>query len=247
MASVTTLVPAGPIKEWCIAEYEWGYGHGYPGTRYECANATRGTQPTDFETICCNGNIIAGSVDIYSWSPSKGPIYLNLSDLLCCGISGPQQGGILPIIHLGTTCTQGTATPLISLAATNTNNVQPYLVTYTSASYGETTTGDFVPTETPYCLYAYTGSGVESFHVDLTQVTVPAATISTLPPETDQFDNYHTTYTHSTLDSSDSITRTTSSPTGKTTGTSGARPSIHSQFDWKNLVFGLMTVGLLLA
>jgi len=75
--------------------------------------------------------------------------------------------------------------PLASLAATNTDNAVPYLVTYESAR-GDSTggVGDWTRTETPTCLWIETADKA----VTMVDVTVPAAQITTLPPPTtDQF------------------------------------------------------------
>ena len=169
MSSIVTAVPSGPIQEWCIQTPWFG---GFNVTPQQCANATRGTTESDFETICCDGSI----VDIRKSLFGAGGGPFDLADLVCCRINGPQTGGLLPLPSgPATQCSAGTPVPLASLAATNTRNAQGYLVTYTSASFGSGTTGDFVPTQTPYCLWAYTASGVA-----MTNVTVPAAQITTL-------------------------------------------------------------------
>ena len=76
--------------------------------------------------------------------------------------------------------------PLASLAATNTVNAALYLATYANAQQDGTTIRDWIRTETPQCLWVETASGV----VEMTEVTVPAAQITTLPPpNTDRFGN----------------------------------------------------------
>jgi hypothetical protein len=168
MSSVVTAIPSGPVHDWCIKGPWWG---DYKATRSECANATLGTFPSDYETICCNGDIVDTTKKLRFGDA------IDLADLVCCQLHGPQQGGIGPIISgPPTQCTSGSPVPLASLAATNTLNVQNYPVTYTSASVGSSTTGDFIPTEIPYCLWANTASGA----VSLVNVTVPAAQITTL-------------------------------------------------------------------
>lgn len=144
---------------------------GVGSTHQQCANSTRGTTESDFQTICCDGNIVDTRKDLFR---DHGPV--DLADLVCCRLQGPQMGGLLPLPNgPATGCSTGTHVPLASLAATNTRNAQGYLVTYTSASYGIGTTGDFVPTQTPYCLWAYTASAVA-----MSNITVPAAQIASL-------------------------------------------------------------------
>lgn len=111
---------------------------------------------------------IDASQDLYG---SRNSTTVDLQDLVCWSVQGPQMGGILPLrTNAYDECAEGTPTPLASLAATNTGNAQLYVVTYTSASFGETTTGDYIPTEMPYCLWADTAHGVA-----MTEITVPAA------------------------------------------------------------------------
>ncbi|KAL1871487.1 hypothetical protein Plec18167_007047 [Paecilomyces lecythidis] len=179
-SSVTTAVPSGIIKNWCIADL--GDFNNKP---QQCANETLGQKPSDFQTICCDGDIIDTTQNL--WQPyrpkSEGPLYLNIDNLVCCRLVGAQQGGIQAIDPDQTHCTAGSPTPLASLAATNTENAADYLVTYTSASFGESTTGDFIPTETPRCLWMNTNTA-QSDGVGVKSVSVPAARISTLPAAT---------------------------------------------------------------
>jgi hypothetical protein len=170
MSSIVTAVPSGTVKEWCIQQPFWGFSD---PIAQECANATRGTSPSDFETICCDGQIIDTSKDLYR--AGRGQT-VDLENLICCRIMGPQQGGLLPFYTgPGTQCSTGNPVPLASLAATNTGNVQPFLVTYTSASFGISTTADYIPTSQANCLWAYTASGVA-----MVNVTVPTAQITSL-------------------------------------------------------------------
>lgn len=167
MSSIITAVPSGLITDWCIKPP-------YLSTQsnpQQCANSTRGTLESDFETICCDGTIVNTVRDLRLGGP------ISLTDLICCRLLGPQAGGLLPLpTNAATECASGTPTPLASLAATNSGNVQGYLVTYTSASFGSgTIVGDYVPTQTPYCLWAYTAGGAV-----LTNVTVAVAEIATL-------------------------------------------------------------------
>ncbi|XXH05587.1 adenine phosphoribosyltransferase [Hypoxylon texense] len=174
-SSITTAIPTSPIEKWCIAAVEF-----YGGDRYECANETLGYRRADFQTFCCNGDVLDSQKDI--WRPHAGnnddDASVHLSDMLCCGLDGAQAGGIHPLPTAYTACSEGSPTPLASLAGTNTDNAVPYLVTYTSASYGDGTVGDYVPTATPTCFWAYTvGAGMQ-------EVTLPAPDIETLPPAT---------------------------------------------------------------
>ena len=173
MSSLTTAIPSGPITtDWCIQAAQDFYDK--PN---QCANTTLGQTPADFESICCDGAIVDNSQNLYA--RKQRPLSIDLANLTCCRVYGPQTGGIGPINNVGTACTAGTPTPLARLAATNTANAALYRVTYTSASFGETATGDYIPTETPTCLWAYTKTGVT-----LRNVTVLAAEIMTLPPAT---------------------------------------------------------------
>jgi len=171
MSSTVIAIPSGPIQDWCIM-VPWFDPNATP---QQCANATLGTKDSDFQTICCDGQIVDMKVDIYHNLPFADR-HIDLADLVCCRLQGPQAGGFMPLYDgAATQCSTGTPVPLESLAATSTNVAQGYLVTYTSASFGESTVGNFVPTQTPYCLWAYTASGVA-----LTNITVPAAQITTL-------------------------------------------------------------------
>lgn len=174
MSSITTAVPSGTGYDWCIKQLYANFGSTEIA---QCANSSRGTTESDFETICCDGMIIDQTQNLYSWEPRNGPTYVDLANLVCCQIEGPQMGGLQPIApDNGLTCTTGTPTPLASMAATNTANAQIYPLTFTSASGVSPNIGDMLWTGTPYCLWADTAHGVA-----MMEVTVPAATISTLP------------------------------------------------------------------
>lgn len=180
MSSIATVVPSGTIEEWCIKSL-----YDFSDDVNTCANSSRGTVESDFQTICCDGWIIDSSFDLYEYKPNRtDPVYVDLNDLVCCRVQGAQQGGIQPIVQgNGLTCTTGTPTPLASMAATNISNAQNYLATYTSASFGASNeVGGFIPTATPYCLWADTAHGVA-----MQSVTVPEAEITTLPPATTDF------------------------------------------------------------
>jgi hypothetical protein len=211
MSSVVTAVPSGSVKEWCIQAPSWGFSN--PPVLQECANATRGTYPSDFETICCDGNIVDTSKDLYH--SGRGQT-VDLEDLVCCRLQGEQQGGIMPLYTgPGNECSTGTPVPLASLAATNTRNVQNFLVTYTSASFGSHTTADYIPTKTPYCLWAYTASGVA-----MTNITVAAAEITTLGSSSSYLGA-----TMGSLSSTNSSTRTSSSAAAGQSSTSASSVS----------------------
>ncbi|KAI1378711.1 hypothetical protein F4677DRAFT_411766 [Hypoxylon crocopeplum] len=178
MPSITTVIPTAPIEKWCVGPLEF-----FDNDPFECANKSQGTQQSDFQTFCCDGDIINVARDF--WSPDfwdGDDQSMNLSDMVCCGLKGPQAGGIQPIPTVHTQCADGSPTPLASLAGTNTENAVPFLVTYTSASYGDNTVGDYIPTETPSCFWAYTVS------VATEEITLSAPEIKTLPPATtDEF------------------------------------------------------------
>jgi hypothetical protein len=216
-SSITTAVPSGLITtDWCIQD-SLGW-HDEPNV---CADS--GTNPSNYGTICCAGDIIdtSGGLALITNGNSKNHT-LDLNTLVCCLVEGPQQGGILPLNSDKTQCTEGSPTPLASFAATNTANAVIWAATYTSASIsaGESTTvtGDFIHRETPKCLWVYTKTGVA-----MQNITVGAADITTLPaPTTDEF-GY--TITTGSLASSSSVRSSTSSSTdaaASTTPTSGA-------------------------
>ncbi|KAI0837542.1 hypothetical protein F5Y06DRAFT_68425 [Hypoxylon sp. FL0890] len=222
MSSITTAIPTGPIETWCIGPIQY-----FDGSKYQCANETQGTKESDFQTFCCDGEIINSVHDI--WKPAfwNGKDHsVNLSDMICCGVSGPQAGGVLPLPSANTECNQGSPTPLASLAATNTDNAVPFRVTYTSASFGDNTVGDFIPTNTPSCFWAYTES------VPTKEVTLPTPDITTLPPATtDQFGfPISTTSPISTSGAKSSgsgsgSASTTAPPTTTLSGTAGSQTS----------------------
>ncbi|KAI2604670.1 hypothetical protein GGR54DRAFT_449491 [Hypoxylon sp. NC1633] len=217
-SSITTAVPIGPIEQWCVASPE-----SFEGKPYECANHTQGTTETDFQTFCCDGEIINVVRDFWRapfWN--SGDRSMKLADMVCCGLGGaPQQGGIGPIPTVHTSCAEGSPTPLASLAATNTANAAPFRVTYTSASYGgDGTVGDFIPTQSPSCFWAYTVG------VAMSEVTVPAADITTLSSSSAFFYTVPTTTRSRTTTAagseSGSIGRSTSGSAAETTVPSGS-------------------------
>jgi hypothetical protein len=215
--SITTAIPSGLITtDWCIQD-SLGW-HDEPNV---CAESD--TNPLDYGTICCAGDIIDTSGGLASITNGNSKNHtLDLDTLVCCLVEGPQQGGILPLNTDKTQCTEGSPTPLASFAATNTANAAIWAATYTSASFsaGESTTvtGDFIHRETPKCLWVYTKTGVA-----MQNITVAAADITTLPaPTTDEF-GY--TITTGSMASSSSVSSSTSSSTdaaASTVSTSGA-------------------------
>jgi len=190
MSSITTSIPTGTISSgptWCIKDiFAWGLDH--PPYKYEeCANATSilnpPTQPSDFLTICCDGDIIDTSQDMYKYGLRNKGFFtypLELDNLVCCREAGARQmGGIGPFPN-PTRCDAAlTPTPLASLAATNTKNAVPYLATYESGRWDDKISDnvDWIRTETPKCLW------VQTTHPEVTmvEVQVPAAVITTLP------------------------------------------------------------------
>ena len=205
-SSVTTAVPTGLISsEWCIQD-----SLDYDGNPNVCGDS--GKNPSDYGSICCAGDIVDTESDLYRFGNSNFTI--NFDSLVCCGVDGPQQGGLQAIPTDRTQCTLGIATPLASFAATNTANAAVYEVTYTSASVSDgeftTLTGDFIHPHSPKCLWVYTKTGVA-----MTNVTVAAADITSLPaPTTDIWGSPITTGTlapSSTADSGASVSATGSS------------------------------------
>lgn len=178
-SSITTAVASGVITtDWCIKALQ-DFDAITPN---QCANASLGQAPRDFSSICCDGAIVDSSGYLYdssiNYQTDKG---LDLANLQCCGLHGAQAGGLMPIDTDYSHCSANISpTPLASLAATNANNAALFQVTYTSASFGaENQIGDYIPTQTPTCLWVYTKTGQA-----VVSVTVPAATITTLPPAT---------------------------------------------------------------
>jgi hypothetical protein len=239
MSSITTAIPTGMLKGWCVAAQV-----DFENNAYQCANATLGQKPSDYETICCDGDIIDTTQNLFQFDRPKsaGPLYVNIDNLVCCRLTGPQQGGIGPIDPDQTHCTAGDPTPLASLAATNVENAAYFPVTYTSASFGETTTGDFIPTQTPTCLWMNTNTA-QSDGVAVVSVTVPAAHISTMPPATtDEFgfpissaqtvaSSNSTAYSTSSSQTTGSTTRsgsTTTTATPKSSAATRKRASYYS-------------------
>jgi hypothetical protein len=217
MSSITTAIPTGAVSNgpsWCIQGLVDIFASREPPYTYnECANATTGTKKADFQTFCCDGDIIDTSQNL--WGARNYTSYeLDLENLVCCRAGGQLlPGGLMPIDTDYTHCSASMKPePLASLAATNTDNAALYLVTYESASQDATGgLGDWTVTEKPTCLWIETADSA----VTMVDVTVPAAQITTLPPPTtDQFG-----YT---------IVPSTTSASGKgddRSGTSNVRPT----------------------
>lgn len=215
-SSITTAVPSGLITtDWCVKEFLDWYDN-----PTECANSTLGQGPSDFETICCAGDIVDTTKDLYSFHGTNNTV--DLDNLVCCRVDGPQQGGILPIPTNRMQCDQGNPTPLVSFAATNTANAAVWEKTYSSASLsvGSTTTlfSDYIPRQTPTCLWVYTKTGVA-----MRNVTVPTADITTLPaPSTDRFGYPITTGSFAPSSSTPSVVSSATDAATSATSSSGA-------------------------
>ncbi|KAI1656908.1 hypothetical protein F4813DRAFT_390249 [Daldinia decipiens] len=173
MSSITTAIPTGLITEWCLSVAQH-----FDGSRYECAADEPGWKASNFQTFCCNGDILNTAKDIWRDIGRGKNNSIDMADMICCGLGGAQQGGLQPLPTAHTECAAGAPTPLASIAGTNTDNAAAFRVTYTSASFGQGTTGDYIPTEQPTCFWAYTVG------VGTTQITLPAPDIATLPPDT---------------------------------------------------------------
>lgn len=190
MSSTTTAVPSGSLANgpnWCIQNMIDIFGSDeYPYDYNECANTTRGMKKSDFQTICCDGEILDISQDLWQYAMSYGNMSqydLNIENLVCCRSGGQRlPGGILPFREDGTECDFSMVpTPLASLAATNTDNAQLFLVTYESGTVDETGgPADWTVTKSPTCLWVETAYK----SISMVDVTVPAAKIKTLPPPT---------------------------------------------------------------
>ncbi|OTB19189.1 hypothetical protein K445DRAFT_18795 [Daldinia sp. EC12] len=201
MSSVTTAIPTGLIEHWCLGAVDR-----FDGSRLECADDKPEWKKTDFQTFCCDGAILNTEKDIWHDVGKGKNNSMALADMICCRNVGPEQGGILPLPTAYTACSEGSPTPLASVANTNTDNAAPFLVTYTSASFGAgTEVGDYIPTKTPTCFWAYTVG------VGTTEVTLPAPDITTLPPPlTDEFGYTTATPTTTRPRTTDSASEATS-------------------------------------
>jgi hypothetical protein len=211
-SSITTAVPSGLVSDWCIQD-----SVDVEGNANVCGDS--GKNPSDYGSICCAGDIVDTASDTYRYGNSNDTI--NLDTLVCCRIEGPQaQGGLQAIATDRNHCTQGDATPLASFAATNTANAALWEKTLTSAyqSVGPSTTviGDYVPLQSPMCLWVYTKAGVA-----LRNVTVPAADITTPVPTTDAMGSTITMGSSMSNSTVDSVTSMSSSAVDATTSASG--------------------------
>lgn len=213
-SSITTAVPSGlVVTDWCIQN-----SIDFEGNANVCRDSDK--HPSDYGTICCAGDIVDTASDMYRYGNANHTI--NLDTLVCCRIEGPQaNGGLQAIATDRNQCTEGNATPLASLAATNTANAALWEETITGAyqSVGPSTTviGDYVPLQTPMCLWVYIKSGVA-----LRNVTVPAADITTPPaPTTDAMGSPITTGSSTSNSTVGSVTSVLSSATDATTSSSG--------------------------
>jgi hypothetical protein len=195
----------------------------------QCADSDE--NPSDYSSICCAGSIVDTESNLFGSGSSLNRT-INLDTLVCCIQEGPQQGGILPFPTDRLACPDGSPTPLASFAATNTANAAIYEVTYTSASFSAdestTVTGDYIPRNTPMCLWVNTKTGVA-----MSNVTVAAADVTTLPaPTTDRFGWPITTGSlapSSTVDSETSLTdaaATTASTSGAASAY-GVSPTVY--------------------
>lgn len=173
--SITTSVPSGTIGgDWCLQNLE-----GFGGTPNQCADPAKHQKPSDFDTICCAGDIISKPQNLWDYH-RLNRTQLNLEDLVCCLYADQPLNSNPSMTSDAHTCPQGSPTPLASLAATNTENAVLYRRTYTSAGpYSWTGAtgfyGDYVPVATPRCLWVYTKGGIS-----MSEVTLPAATISAM-------------------------------------------------------------------
>ncbi|KAH8881917.1 hypothetical protein GQ53DRAFT_772981 [Thozetella sp. PMI_491] len=174
-SSITTVVPSGAISNWCLAPV---FGFNLSQSIPKCVNAT-----SEYQSICCNGNIVDKASDPFV----RGPLPpIDLNDLVCCAISGTQdfrRSSDLPGAS-ATTCVSGDPTPLASLAATNAENADVYILTYTNLPTGFSFDGGGVATGTPYCIWLNTASGVAMSTVTVQPAPQATSTPNTGSPET---------------------------------------------------------------
>ncbi|KAI6083063.1 hypothetical protein F4821DRAFT_245565 [Hypoxylon rubiginosum] len=204
--SITTSVPTGAISDWCIQERTPRsnlFGSGCPEPYRNGTNLS----PDDFQSFCCDGVIVNTAFDMYNDSDTSPYILLasddngthpvNLSDLVCCGVSGTQSAALGLVPSLKTACAPGTqATPLLSLAASVASDASVFPVTYAPTSFATTTdnpsatvtndlwgwaTPTYGASGTPVCFWANTVSGVDG----LAEVTVPATYVAPTTSVTD--------------------------------------------------------------
>ncbi|KAI1413286.1 hypothetical protein F5Y13DRAFT_161001 [Hypoxylon sp. FL1857] len=199
MSSVTTSIPTGAFSEWCLIP-DSSRRQLFSACPQPYRNGTT-VNPRSFQTICCDGVIVDTSFDLYNSSAGLPAISddannthpINLSDLVCCGVTGVQSEALNFTPSLRTACAPGTTgTPLASLAATNASGASLYPITYASGSATDdpsaTVTNDLwgwaMPTYgasgTPVCLWVNTESGVS-----MAEVTVPATYVAPTTSVTD--------------------------------------------------------------
>ncbi|KAI1453762.1 hypothetical protein F4805DRAFT_442419 [Annulohypoxylon moriforme] len=192
---ITTSIPTSPISNWCLALKS------LRRSLFTCPEPYQNNTDAkrdDFISICCNGVIVDTSLDLYSSANSSNnllPYYIpdpntpvNLSNLICCPVSGVQSQALnlIPDSSARTSCAPGTvASPLASLAATNISSASLYPVTYASVSVtadpSATVTNDLwgwaTPTYgasgSPVCFWANKAGGVS-----VAQVTVPVSYVA---------------------------------------------------------------------
>lgn len=96
MSSLTLQSPTGSTRN----TTEWCYQSLYNITDFEnptvntCANLIRGTVESDFQTFCCDGDIIG----LFNEGIQLRSDF-TFEDLACWLIRKPQQGGISPILE----------------------------------------------------------------------------------------------------------------------------------------------------
>ncbi|KAI1378077.1 hypothetical protein F4677DRAFT_414383 [Hypoxylon crocopeplum] len=187
MSSLTTSIPTGPIPEWCLMLTTPRRTLFYPACVEPFGNGTA-INANGFQSICCDGVIVDTALDMYNASPFPGSVpgdnatLVDLSDLMCCGVTGTQTEALNPTPSPRTACAPGTiGTPLASLAATNASKADQYPVTYagsTPSSSGASRANTdlwgwanptYGASGTPMCFFVNTASGVS-----IAEVTVPA-------------------------------------------------------------------------
>jgi hypothetical protein len=235
--ALTTLLPTGIISggpTWCIQDlYAWNHGRDAPPYELNtCGNTTQ----SDFLSICCDGNIIDTTTDMYQYVLKHKTLLtypLDLTNLVCCREANVRQmGGIGPFPNPTRCDAVLKPTPLASLAATNTANAAPYLATFESGRWDDKISQnvDWVRTETPECLWVQTkGEGVT---VSLGEVTVPKAEITTPPVAGTDATTATTTKSRT---STSAVVKSTSKSEGVKAGRMGG------------VVLGLASLGLVVA
>jgi hypothetical protein len=172
MSSIVTAVPFGLIN-WCLMP-RWFPDLSIPpmtGTPH-CDYESRGTVESDFGTICCEGSIVNARFDMFLRGPN---VDIDLADLVCCREQGTQafDQPRSTVVGPRTQCMSGTPIPLLSLAATNTQNAQNYSITYTSVTVEGHAMQNIVASVAPYCVWFNTAraSAMKNITVSGAQVT----------------------------------------------------------------------------